>query len=347
MHFKRSILIMLLLGILHLLSACASSSGGSSSVASSSNLDSDFEDGDLETKENAERAPRSNTDLSANNTSFVYSLTNNPLTGKAVNPAKAQSEASKLQRGINPKSADVRRDFSNLMSAKRHGGASLDEVFGVAQKLITIELGKDIRRQLPEQAKLELALSSIQSQKFSMAEHWLNEISDTKNKRIKAAELTARGIIAKIDGRLPEAVDFWRQAVSTFPNYDAARLNLGMTAIQFGDYTTAKKMLGNMQDDWYALTGLMQAERISNNPRRAESLCSRILEKQPKYKPALFSCALNVYQGLGDLKKARAQLEAVSRVEGGPTVVDEKAFLIIGRIDKDLREQASNQSPKK
>ncbi len=343
MQRRNSLNLLFLVAIACLHHACASSSD---STAASS-LDDDFQNGDLDENRSVEKAPRSETGLSANNTSFVYSLTNNPLTGKAVSPSKAQSEAKQLQKGINPKSADVRRDYANLMSAKRHAGSSMDEVFGVAQRLITIELGKDIRRQLPEQAKLELALVSILNKKFSMAEHWLNEISSTKNKRIKAAELTARGIIAKIDGRLPEAVDFWRQAVQAFPSYEAARLNLGMTAIQFGDYTTAKKMLTNMQDDWYALTGLMQAERISNNPRRAESLCARIVEKQPKYKPALFSCALNLYQGLGDLKKARAQLEAVARVEGGPTVVDERSFLIIGRIDKELREQSSKQAASK
>ncbi|MFW7379085.1 MAG: tetratricopeptide repeat protein [Oligoflexus sp.] len=288
--------------------------------------------------------------LSANNAVLTYSVSNNPMTTKQIDPKKAANAANRVARSINKNSPDSRREVTNMISLKKFSGANLDEIFQMAKQLATSEMQRDIRRQLPEHAKLELALASIQVNRFSMAEYWLDEISSTKNKRLKAAELTARGIIAKADGRLPEAVDFWNQAIRQFPNYEPAKLNIGFTALMYGDAITAKKHLGNLQSDFFASVGLMQAERLSNNANRVESLCNRIKSQASNYKPALFSCALNTYQGQGNLPKARQELEAATKADGGPSSIDEKIFVVIGRIDNEMRQaqaaaQRQQQSP--
>lgn len=286
--------------------------------------------------------------MSANNVVFTYSLSNNALTTKQVDTSRASNAANRVSRAASREGQDNRREVVNLIALRKFSGANLDEVFAVARQLATSEMQRDIRRQIPEQAKLELALAAIHARRFSMAEFWLNEISDSKNSRVRAAELTARGIIAMNDQRLPEAVDFWNQALRRFPNYEPARLNLGMIALTYGDAVTAKKMLGNMQNDFLATVGLMQAERLSGNVNRVESLCQRLKSQNSNYKPALFSCALNTYQGQGNLQRARQELEAAARASIGGSNIDERIFKVIGRLDSELRAaQASSQESAK
>jgi tetratricopeptide (TPR) repeat protein len=337
-------LLITVFGVWLILAGCVSS-GGSSGGRSTFDVDEDL--ANLESSsEFGGGNEGGSAGLSPNNAIFTFSLSNNGMTGKAVNKREAQGLANRIGSQVAKNSPDLKRELTNVMALKRFAGANLNEIFGVAKAIITNEMKKDVSRKLPEQTELELALGAIESRKIAMAEHWLNQISDTRNKRMKAAELTARGIIALMDNRLPEAVDFWYQALKNFPNYTPAKLNLGFTALRFGDYTTAKKMLSDHQDDWFAATGLMQAERLANNVNRVVSLCKRILSQVNNYKPARFSCALNTYQGQGDLAKARKELESVARINGGPPEIDEKVFLVIGRIDKALRQQRAANANK-
>ena len=85
----------------------------------------------------------------------------------------------------------------------------------------------------------------------------------------------------------------------------------------------------------------MQAERLSDRPKKVESMCERILDKNSKYKPALFSCALNTYQGLQKLDQAKKELEKVAQVEGPPVEIDEKAFLAIGKVEAEQKRAAN------
>ena len=208
---------------------------------------------------------------------------------------------------------------------------------------------KDITRNISEIAKLELALSSLQSGKFSMAEYFLLDLKRSKNRKVRAAAHNAEGIIFLSDKKLPEAVAAWNQALKADPNYKAARLNIGFISLKYGDHRTAKKMLSNMQNDWFALTGLMIAERLAGNSSRVQSLCERIDDKKSGYKPARFSCALNLFQGLGKTKEAKSELKKVAKLPGLEDVT-EKTFLAVARIEKhegDIRRKESLAKKKK
>ncbi len=146
-----------------------------------------------------------------------------------------------------------------------------------------------------------------------------------------------------IDGRLPEAVSLWNDAINLRKDYEPARLNIGFTALRYGDYKTAKAMLSGLPDDFFVTTGMIQIERLADNPKDAAQLCASVLEKRKNYKPALFSCALNEYQGLGNLQKARTELEEIAKTDGGPTSIDERAYLVIGKLEKELREQQAKE----
>jgi hypothetical protein len=150
-------------------------------------------------------------------------------------------------------------------------------------------------------------------------------------------------MIAMIDGRLPEAVALWNDAINLRKDYEPARLNIGFTALRYGDYKTAKAMLSGLSDDFFVTTGMIQVERLADNPKDAAQLCASVLEKKRNYKPALFSCALNEYQGLGNLAKARAELEEIAKTDGGPSAIDERAYLVIGKLERELREQQAKE----
>ena len=277
--------------------------------------------------------------VSGNYVTLTYSLSNNSQTSKAIQISAAKELASDLEGKLSSPSAKDKKELIALMAAKRLSGDGISAVFAVAKKLMIVEMRDDIRHQMPDVGQLELALASIHSKQFPMAEHWIDKLMASKNDKTKAAALTARGMIAMLDNRLPEAVAYWNEAIAIRRDYEPARLNIGFTALRFGDARTAKAMLTGLPEDYFVQTGLMQAERLLDNPKEVQSLCESILSKRKNYKPALFSCALNEYQGLGNFAKARTQLEEVAKLDGGPTTIDEKAYLIIGKLEREQREQ--------
>ncbi len=296
-------------------------------------------------EEDGKKASAASDDLyvSSNYQTLTYSLSNNSLTSKTINVGKAKDLASDLEGKLASPTVKDRKDMIALMAAKRLAGEGVGPVFQVAKKLMVVEMKEDIRHEMPEVAQLELALASIHSRQFPMAEHWIGKLLNSKNEKTKAAALTAQGMIAMIDGRLPEAVSLWNDAINLRKDYEPARLNIGFTALRYGDYKTAKAMLSGLPDDFFVTTGMIQIERLADNPKDAAQLCASVLEKRKNYKPALFSCALNEYQGLGNLQKARTELEEIAKTDGGPTSIDERAYLVIGKLEKELREQQAKE----
>ncbi|HYX38985.1 MAG TPA: hypothetical protein VE954_38265 [Oligoflexus sp.] len=313
--------------------------GGDDKGAASLKEEGDEDSGD------SKKAQSGNDDLyvSSNYQTLTYSLSNNSLTSKTINLGKAKDLASDLEGKLASPTIKDRKDLIALMAAKRLAGEGVGPVFLVAKKLMVVEMKEDIRHEMPEVAQLELALASIHSRQFPMAEHWIEKLMNSKNEKTKAAALTARGMIAMTDGRLPEAVALWNEALNLRKDYEPARLNIGFTALRYGDHKTAKAMLAGLPEDFFVGTGLVQSERLADNPKEAAQYCASVLEKKKNYKPALFSCALNEYQGLGNLQKARAELEEIAKTDGGPSSLDERAYLIIGKIEKEQREQQAKE----
>ncbi|MBC7530422.1 MAG: hypothetical protein H7318_02525 [Oligoflexus sp.] len=318
-----------LLAFLVVSCATTDKKGGKADSSSSSKDDDDKDD-----KKDGDKGDEAY--VSSGFSTFTYSLTNNGLTSFTVNSSKAKGMADDLDGKLkNPTSKD-RKEFIALMAAKRLAGEGVLPVFQVAKRLMVVEMKDNIKKNMPEVAMLELALASIHSKQIPMAEHWIGKLLQSKNPKTKAAALNAQGMIALLDNRLPEAVAFWNDALKAKSDYEPSRLNIAFTALRYGDVKTAKAMFQGVNQDWFVQTGMMQVERLSDNASEAASLCKSILEKKPNYKPALFSCALNEYQGLGNLAKARTDLEHVAKSGGGPSSIDEKTFLVLGKIEKEL-----------
>lgn len=331
---------LLVLGLM--LGSCATlqkSMSGGEDKGGSSSASADNDGGDSKKSS----GPSDDLYVSSNYQTLTYSLSNNSLTSKTINIAKARDLAGDLEGKLASPTVKDRKDMIALMAAKRLAGEGVGPVFQVAKKLMVVEMKEDIRHEMPEVAQLELALASIHSRQFPMAEHWISKLMSSRNEKTKAAALTARGMIAMIDGRLPEAVALWNEAINLRKDYEPARLNIGFTALRYGDYKTAKAMFAGLPDDFFVTTGMIQAERLADNPKEAAQLCASVLEKRKNYKPALFSCALNEYQGLGNLAKARTELEEIAKTDGGPTSIDERAYLVIGKLEKEIREQQAKE----
>ena len=277
---------------------------------------------------------------------YTFSLSNSPLSSQQFSRAKAKDQVNKLVREIKSSKGNTQKEHVALMTVQRMAGSDLNTVFETAKRIALNEMKIDIAREMPEGAILELALASIVSANYSMADHWLNELMGSKDKKMRAAERTARGIIELRSGRLPEAVFNWNEALGFYQNYEPARLNIGFFALKYGDFQTAKKMLGPLKTDYFTMTGLMQAERLADRAKKVDAMCEQIIKSQPKYKPALFSCALNTYQGLGNLAKARTELEKVAQVGGPPVEIDEKSFLAIGKLEAQLKKSAPAKAAK-
>ena len=264
---------------------------------------------------------------------ITYSLKNSSLNSKQIKKRDLQIAIRDLERSIGKPSSKDQKAMVALMGLRRLAGTDFRNITNIARTVILNELKINVSRDLPEMAKLELGLTAVQKKNFPMAEHWFNTLSRSKNKKILAAIATGRGMIELLSDRLPEAIFYWNKALKIIPNYRPARLNIGFYALKFGDALTAKKMFSGMSGDWFALTGTMQAERLSGNFSKVDSLCARLLEEKKSYKPAVFSCALHTLQGKGDAGAALTQFKGLSKLSGPPESINEIVDQYLNKLE--------------
>ena len=260
---------------------------------------------------------------------FVNSMSNNSLTSHTVNRAKAAEIASSL-------GSDKTKDPNSLygaIAAHRLAGHTPGEALAKARALVDIELSKNIEKDLPEPAQLEIALSALQSGKLAFAEFYLDKLIRSKSPEIKAAAINALGVVALRMDRIPEAMVIFKESLAARNDYKPALLNIGFLALRGGDVATAKRALGGMQDDWYVESAFIPVLRVEGDSEKADGLCSKVLAAHPKHKPTLINCGINAYQGKADYKKARDYLNRALSVQGGSPIWDEKSGRLLGVVD--------------
>lgn len=284
--------------------------------------------------------------ISDNFSNFTLSTSNNPLTNKTVNKDKAQSLVKDIQGDIKNPTFKDRKQMIALMAVKAVAGFTVDNMLDTAQALVNVEMSKDIRREMPEVARMQIILSAIRSRNFALAEYFMADLADSKNKRIKAALSTAEGFIAYLEDRIPEAVYFWNEALKHDPDYEPALLNIGYTALRFGDYVTARKMLSQLNEDWFALTGVLIAARLQGDKSTVEDLCGKVASKDNN-KPARLSCALHKYEGEGKYDEAIKELQDLVKDSPTAPAIDEKAFRVIARIEEDKNKKKEKEAAEK
>lgn len=270
---------------------------------------------------------------------FTTSLSNSALTSKTYNRAKADSEASRLAAGSN------RDQLEAALSAQRLAGQSQAQLQTTLRKLAEIEMRTNIEREISDDAKLEVALAALQNNKLQSAEFQFYQLSRSKGAKIRAAALTGLGIISQRDKKLPEAASFWKEALKASSNFEPAALNLGMLALEHGDFVTAKAALNSVDQDWYVRTGLIVVEKLSGNNQAVQDLCDKVTAEQPQYKPALYNCGVFEYQATRNLPKAKALMTRMVQARIGGSGYDDKAYKLLTAIDQEASRPAAAPQP--
>ena len=272
--------------------------------------------------------------VSATRKNFVQSFANNPMTSHTVNKSKADQVAAKLESGMQGSKEKDKRGLEGLVSARRLAGKPLDEVINTAKHIAEIEMRRSVDKDISDDLKLEIAIAAMQNGKYALADFYLDQlVSKSKDASAKAGALNALGVIATRQDRIPEAVSLFKEALKVNSGYKAAKLNLGFLALGGGDFSLAKRMLSDMQGDWFVDSGLLIVARLENDSSRTDSLCAKVLGKKPDHKPTLFNCGVFEWQNKRNAEKAKEYLTKSVKVQGGQGSWDEKAYRLIGNID--------------
>ena len=273
--------------------------------------------------------------VSTNFKSMTYSAKNNPLTSKTINKAKAKDLIDEISGKLKKPTQKDRNELVGLIVLHTLANDDLGTVMRATKTLIELEMSKDIARDVPTIVKLQLALAAIEKGNFALAEYYLPEVLSSKSAKMKAAAYTAEGYIALSDDRMPEAVALWNEALKVMPGFEPALLNIGYFSLKYGDHVTAKQMLSRVEDDWFADAGMLIAERIAGNVEKVSSLCESFKEKKKDYKPVMFSCALNAYQGEKKYDEALALLKELVQSGSSPSTINEKAQKLMAEIERE------------
>jgi tetratricopeptide (TPR) repeat protein len=290
----------------------------------------------------------SNIEVSKSYRNFVNALSNDPLTGKAVARSEVESLVRNLESAVKS-DAKQRENHMALIAAKRIAGQSYSSVADAASRLADQEMKKNIDRQIPVIAKLELALAALKAREITMAEHWLSGILESKVPSIKAAGYTLQGIIEYNDGRVPEAVNSWLLARKEVDKYQAATLNLAVVSLKFGAYKFADQMLKDLNDDWLVMIGKATVARMDGNAKPASDLCDRAL-RQDANRLSLYNCAVVEFQGNNDYSKALKLLSDASSKRGGGAALDKQINQLSEKVRREgaaakRQEKAAKEAP--
>ena len=284
--------------------------------------------------------------VSSSKRTLTFSSSNNPLVSNRLNRKEARRYARELSASIVRKKGDKRKLMEASTVANALAGSSFSRVLSSARRLAKEELSMDINSSLSDHAKLQLALAAYQTSRYTMNEHFSASLLDSNKKRIKAAIYTMDGVQAEKEGRYPEAIALWKKALAQDRSYKPASLNIAFLNLRYGNFKAARKHLVSLQDDWFGLYGLLVAERGLGKVAKASSICNQLLAKKPNYKPALLTCALNLYQGKKDYQGAKKMIRRLLDKKGGSSRVDEKAYIVLSKIDAQMAKEKRKKQGK-
>ncbi len=274
-------------------------------------------------------------DVSRGFNTLILSLSNDKLTAHSVDKGAAEEIARSLETAA--KSEPKRENYLALIAARRIAGMSYESVAQAASQLADIEMKKDIDRGVPIIAKLELAIAAVRAKKYSMAEHFLPSILNSKIADVKAAGYNLQGVIEYADGRVPEAINSWLIARKEKDKYQPATLNLALVSLRRGAYKFADAMLKDLDDDWLVQLGRATVERMSGNSKGSVDLCQKVLAEK-KNKLTLVNCAVTAYQSEGNFEKAKQLMNEAAGMRGG-SELDKRSGELSDRIAKEAAKE--------
>jgi tetratricopeptide (TPR) repeat protein len=222
--------------------------------------------------------------------------------------------------------------FLGILSLNRLANKGMAEIIKTTRELMAEELKRDVNRPIPLPVRLELALSSIESKRLSMAEYFLVDLLESKDNTLKAAAHTAVGLIYLQEDKLAEAVASFEEALKTDGSFEAARFNLALIAARFGDFVLAKRLLPPQQR-----SALIAMHRHSDGDGEAQKICAN-----PQGPVETFNCGLFFLQNKNDLDAANILFDQVAKGQA-PATIKEQAFRKIAQI-QEIRVQRARES---
>lgn len=264
---------------------------------------------------------------------YALSLSNDPFTLHSVNMDDVKSQRKKLIESNKNDSETL----ASLIGFGRWQHENFDAMKKQLAQFADLENSKD--SDISEYAKFDLTIAAYYAHSWGEMFLWLEELQASKDKVISAQVANFRGVLAINEGRIPEAGEYFKLALSLDPKNEGALLNMGFLNLKYGYYEEAEKQLTLLSEDTLASSGLIISSRMLNRDADTSTYCQSILQKTPKYKPALFNCALYELQDRKDLKRVeRAQdlLEKCTKLPGGDAASNKEASKLLGEVNKIL-----------
>ncbi|MCY4379957.1 MAG: hypothetical protein OXC40_00070 [Proteobacteria bacterium] len=310
------------------LMSCASTSSSSSKLSGARRGDNNQPPASQDTENDYQVDDRSSGDMLSHRGVIMNSLSNNPLTPSAISRGQASDYANTLR---DKEPTDEKSLLDGLVAA-RLGGADTLEVLNHARGLMNLRI-KKTKKDLPELAKLEIGLAALQEKNIARARVFLEPLlASTKNPQIKASIFNAYGVASLQVSQTSSAATYFKKALKAAPRYTPALFNMGFLALKYGHYSEAQKHLSGLQENWYARTALITADRQNKRNTRVDSSCSRLVREKSNHKVVLFNCGLFYFENKGDPQKARDLIEKATQQSGGDPNWDEVAFQILERL---------------
>lgn len=249
----------------------------------------------------------------------MQSLSRDPFVGYSVNRVKVDQLVTRLDPVARSSKASP-RILAAYLSAQRLAGRPMPDQAATARSIADTLMKKNVDAEVPASIRLELAISAVESGNLALAEFFYDPLLKSKDSRLRAAALNLAGVVAVRMDRVPEAVEAFKESLKASDNYAPAKLNLGMLALDGGDFGLARSMLsglGGSGDNGIVSAGLVSVTRFKEGSGEAAELCKSETSKHSSYKPLLFNCALNALQGSSrDIPAARDYLAKMLRAPG-------------------------------
>jgi hypothetical protein len=271
---------------------------------------------------------------------IIYGFNGGRWTSHPHSEEKALEKANKLAESLTSPTHRNKTALMTLLGYQSLAGVPLEDALATARTLSLLEMKSSPKNDLPDISHLHLALAAYNVQKLAMTEYYTEKlIHDSTSKELQATAHILRGMMAKSEGRISEAMESWGAALKLQPDSPAALLNMGFLALRYGDFQTAKEHLSRLKNDWYAAYGLLVAARLEGSSIDTARLCSSMLSKDRKYPPAVFSCALHEYQSRQNYQRATALLNSVLRAKDAIDPLNEKAQQILDKIATEKKQK--------
>ena len=269
---------------------------------------------------------------SHHSSTYTNSLSENKFAGYRLHQSEAESYLNYTAKSSGSKKEKIEY-YESVIAAHRITGSPLSSLFKNLVKLAEVTRKSSKNAAISERSLLEISIASIRKNAYGMATFLLNDLKFSKDKKIKAGAFNALGLIAQNEGRIPEAVEFWKKSLASFSAYLPAQLNLIYTNLKYGHFSVADEILNDIEDvNWMTESAYIVSKRHSGNKEQARDICKKLLKKLKNHKPTIFNCGILEWQNYKNPKTAKSLIQRALKIPGGPRSWENKGINVLKKL---------------